>query len=529
MSQYVVVGSGPSGIMCATALIERGQRVLMLDVGNRLEPSISTRLNHLINIAPEMWPRQEPSLFKSNYKVSRSGIPFKPIYGSYYPYAMARIEQLKQTTTNCWISEAQGGFSTVWGATVMPYDLSELSRWPVAAEDWRKAYTKIADTIGISARNDDLAENFPIYGSPRAHHRLSAQAEHLLAHWKRNRERLKGSGFLFGASRLAMNAETCRYSQHCHTGCAVQAIYSTTEQLERLKRSELFEYEPGWRVQAVRRYRGSISLIAESVDSGGLTTFSADRVFIGAGVIATTQIVAKSLDRDLDLNMLYHPYFMAPAVLFKGHRKVQEERSHALCQLFLELKDPEISANWVHMQVSTYNPIMRDELARKLKWFGPLARVGEATLLGRLAAVQGYLHSSVSDPIRLRWRDSLQLSAPDMHATHERIREVVETLILNSSRLGMFPLAPLVYMGKPGDGNHIGGVFPMAATPTELQTTATGELKALPGVHLVDASVLPSLPANTITLTVMANAYRIGETVAEKNKERTVSCATLLP
>jgi choline dehydrogenase-like flavoprotein len=29
-------------------------------------------------------------------------------------------------------------------------------------------------------------------------------------------------------------------------------------------------------------------------------------------------------------------------------------------------------------------------------------------------------------------------------------------------------------------------------------------------VHAVDATVLPSIPATTITLTVMANAHRIG-------------------
>ena len=29
-------------------------------------------------------------------------------------------------------------------------------------------------------------------------------------------------------------------------------------------------------------------------------------------------------------------------------------------------------------------------------------------------------------------------------------------------------------------------------------------------IHCIDASVLPSIPATTITLTIMANAYRIG-------------------
>jgi hypothetical protein len=34
-------------------------------------------------------------------------------------------------------------------------------------------------------------------------------------------------------------------------------------------------------------------------------------------------------------------------------------------------------------------------------------------------------------------------------------------------------------------------------------------------VHLVDASVLPSVPATTITLGVMANAHRIAATTCD--------------
>jgi choline dehydrogenase-like flavoprotein len=32
--------------------------------------------------------------------------------------------------------------------------------------------------------------------------------------------------------------------------------------------------------------------------------------------------------------------------------------------------------------------------------------------------------------------------------------------------------------------------------------------------HVVDSTIFPSIPAPTITLTVMANAYRIGQEVA---------------
>jgi choline dehydrogenase-like flavoprotein len=54
----------------------------------------------------------------------------------------------------------------------------------------------------------------------------------------------------------------------------------------------------------------------------------------------------------------------------------------------------------------------------------------------------------------------------------------------------------------------------MRAQPGSLETDVNGELSELRGVHVVDSSVLPSLPATTLTYTVMANADRIARAVA---------------
>ena len=50
----------------------------------------------------------------------------------------------------------------------------------------------------------------------------------------------------------------------------------------------------------------------------------------------------------------------------------------------------------------------------------------------------------------------------------------------------------------------------MSKSPREWQTNTMGQLKGMPAVHIVDASVLPDLPAHSITFIIMANAYRIG-------------------
>jgi choline dehydrogenase-like flavoprotein len=49
----------------------------------------------------------------------------------------------------------------------------------------------------------------------------------------------------------------------------------------------------------------------------------------------------------------------------------------------------------------------------------------------------------------------------------------------------------------------------MRAHPGPFEVDVLGRPHGFTRVHVVDASVFPSLPATTITLSVMANAHRI--------------------
>ena len=49
-----------------------------------------------------------------------------------------------------------------------------------------------------------------------------------------------------------------------------------------------------------------------------------------------------------------------------------------------------------------------------------------------------------------------------------------------------------------------------------IATTVLGELIRAPGLYVVDGAALPSLPASHPTLTIMANADRIGRALARR-------------
>ncbi len=75
--------------------------------------------------------------------------------------------------------------------------------------------------------------------------------------------------------------------------------------------------------------------------------------------------------------------------------------------------------------------------------------------------------------------------------------------------MDLLPLTPFARVGAPGSSFHCGGTFPMREHPRELETDVLGRPAGLRRVHLVDASVFPSIPATTITFSAMANAHRI--------------------
>ena len=71
-------------------------------------------------------------------------------------------------------------------------------------------------------------------------------------------------------------------------------------------------------------------------------------------------------------------------------------------------------------------------------------------------------------------------------------------------KLGLITFSRFLVLGLPGDGVHTGGWLVSSEKCDDL-----GSPIAQKGVHVIDSSVLPSIPDGPITFTIMANAVRI--------------------
>lgn len=521
----IVIGSGPSGIACTQSLLQKGETVLLIDGGIDLEEKTKQAVQKLSQQSPAEWPTETLQGFKSRFKTDAKGVQLKYIYGSDFPYqdVDTLIPREMREIGHLTPSLATGGFSNVWGAAMLPYTEKDIADWPLKVADLAPYYRQILSTIFYSAKEDDLAQIFPLYAESSAALNLSKQGELALNNLKKNAPALADKGFRFGHARLAVKArghstKDCAYCGLCLFGCPYDLIFAARHLLAKFRENPRFTHRQGVLIRKITESGGEVLLDGVDLRSGEAVALRAPRVFLGAGTVSSTKLLLNSLEiYDKPIDMKVSEYFLIPLLQWARAKNVTQEKLHTLAQLFLEVIDPQISDHIVHMQLYSYSELFRMTLERVYKLIGPLSKLVDSQFLGRLMVIQGYLHSAESSKIRivLPKENSLpmQLEGVKNSAARMRINKVVMKLLRLSGKTKMLPLLPMLQVGKPGEGRHAGGTFPMSLEKKEFSSDLAGRPAGFSNVHLIDSSNFPSVPAPTITLTAMANAARIVNTV----------------
>ena len=519
-----VVGSGPAGIAATAALLARGLPVTLLDAGGELEPEIESQVDRLRQSAPEGWPQQEVEALRGELRYNSEGTPLKLLFGSDYPYRdLDRHQRVTHRGADVYRAFAAGGLSTLWGASVLPYDEADLTGWPLRASDLHEHYRAVLEITGLAADHDELEALYPLYVEPTARLELSSQAAQMLARMRANATELREGRIFFGRSRLAIGAPRssavtgCVHCGMCLYGCPYGLIYSAEHTLRGWLASaspNAPRYLPGFVVQGLAERGGRVEIRATS-RTGETRFFDAPRVFLASGVFSTTRILLESAEAyDHPLSLCQSDHFLLPMLMTGPAADVTRERLHTLSQLCLSVRDPELTDHTVHLQLYTYNDYM-DRMARaRLGVLHPVLSPLVRPLLRRLVLLKGYLHSDESSRMRATLERSpsgatLHVEGLPEPEAARKIRRVAGALSRHASRLGARPLRPLLRVGLPGSGVHVGGSYPMTAEPGPYQTDRLGRPLGFERVHVVDSTVFPTVPAPTITLTIMANAHRI--------------------
>lgn len=518
----LVVGSGPAAIAATAALLERGESVTIVDAAGRVETDRQSAAMRLRNALPDEWDPRDVERIRGPLSLDHAGAPRKLVFGSDFLYRdVDRLEPVDADGVDLYRGLAEGGLSTLWGAAVLPYAAADLADWPIDFDHLRPHYEAVLGLTGLSAERDALDERYPLIVEPTANMPASRQARRLLERMSANAGALEARGIFFGKARLAVSeprgrASECVRCGLCLYGCPYGIVYSAQQSLEALLAgSSRLRYVPGQVVRRIVEKNGRVLVESESRAGEGSSTFEGSRVYLAAGAYASTAILLESLrafGRPVTLRQSDH--FLLPMLLHGRERGVAEERLHTLTQIFVEIANGWVAGRGVHLQVYTYNDFYSRLARRRLGPLFPLTRPLFDRVVDRLVLVKGYLHSEDSAAIEAELGPAPGLSVlrlrpvPNPRAQRS-VQAAVALLKQERWKIGASAVGFGLKIGRPGSGAHVGGSFPMSADPGEFESDRHGRPVPFERVHVVDAAVFPTVPAPTITLTVMANAHRI--------------------
>ncbi|HKO45925.1 MAG TPA: GMC oxidoreductase [Pyrinomonadaceae bacterium] len=518
-----IIGSGPAGVSCAAALVSKGLDVTMLDAGTTLEPERQKIVGQLAGQDHGDWDPIMLEHLKVHKKAGRGGVDLKYSYGSDFPYRESETYVQREFRNAAMLSSlARGGLSNVWGAAILPYVAQDITDWPITLEDLAPHYSAAISLMGLTAATDNLESRFPLYSNQYSKPLVSRQAAQLLQDLQACTDRLGSDGVIFGHSRLAVYAENrdhrqCATCGLCLYGCPYGLIYNSALTVEQLSKHPNFNYVDGVIVRKLEEAHGGVRVLGQSKVTGEKLVFDAARVFVAAGTLSSTKLILDSLEAyERTVTFKDSQYFMFPLLRYRGVPRVADEALHTLAQLFVEISDPNLCDKTIHLQIYSYNDLYKLAMLDSFGFFSPILKSPTNAFLNRFLLVQGYLHSDVSPTITAR------LQAPEGESPgkfilegsgNERGRAIIQkvTAKLNRNRncFKAIPLKPLMKIGLPGHGNHSGGSLPMRLKSSEFETDLAGRPYGFKKIHVVDSSVFPSIPATTITLSIMANAHRI--------------------
>lgn len=495
----IVVGSGPAGVAAARARLDLGQQVILLDGGKILEPEKAALRDALAN---------GKTGGRAAYMSAQSGAEPGQVrrFGSDFAMEPEGASFAEPGAVAVRASRAVGGLSNLWGTAVLPFADKDMLNWPVGAQDIRPHLRSVQSLLPISGRRDALMKDFPD-GLPDDPEPVppTDQAASILRRLDRAAATLEKRGITAGMARQAV-AAGCRECGLCLNGCPWGLMWSAAHALPELTATGRLDHRPGAAVHSVSQDATSVTCHLEDG-----STVTGDRLFLAAGVLETARILMQSgVAQTLTLREARHAFL--PSLLLRRNPALPDrEPLTTLPQIFMELDDPSVSPHYVHGQLYGWNEQYAQDLlrsyGRRLKGFGPLWPV----LARRLIVAQLFLHSDHWPGIQLNLAAGGLMSATVTgKATASQVMPMAAKAMARGMWSGgMMALTPALRLAGPGSSFHLGASLPMAAEAGRGQTDTLGRPEGQGLVHVVDATVLPAVPATTITFPVMGNAHRI--------------------
>lgn len=514
----VVIGSGLSSIGAIRALVKRGIKPTVLDVGNILEDNKKELIKNLSSQNPVNWNKKDrEALIKDNSICKeKSSIPKKLVFGSDFFYGKSNENaQVQSDGTMPPFSYSRGGLSAGWGAAILPPSKYDIEEWLIGKDEFHKYCKIVLEDLPYSSNDDGLSLSFPQMNNISNKLRLSSRATYILNKLKTN-VKLKKDDTVYGQARLLVNSNEdngCQYCGECMSGCVYKSIYKSDDDIVQLHNDGKINYIDNCLVD--KFIEKDEKVIVEYFDkNSNKQRKEFDKVFLGAGAVNSSRIILNSLEKfDTILKVKTRGGYVVPVFSFRK-LKIDWPSVNTQPSLFIEFRGDGLK-HWVHTQVSSDNELLLKMLGLRNKSKGFMTKIKEFIASHTYLLLVNY-HSEHSGTYELKLKENNIL-----HTKHKKASPQFKVLVASWWKLfkillkiGSIPVYPFAKLNS--GSYHVGGTMPMKENPKELETDKLGVVNGMKNVHVVDTSTFPSLPGTTIGLMMMANAYRIVDQIFKK-------------
>lgn len=457
----VVVGSGPAGAHAAYPLIKSGLHVAMIDGGlddlkQETKPSNSIDTNGKKTSHAFDLIKESSSIFEKTYDLLK---------------IKSNIEIVQ--------SLAKGGLSETWHGICDFFSENELKAIGLPPDEIKREYKEISKLIKLNFRTPlDL------------HSRL------LLAKAKSNTHR-----------------ENSIYR------VPLVFSYRTSSFIEELKRFKNFVYITNQLVYSVKEKRKHVEIQSFSIDKKEESITRASFLILAAGSINTTRIILRSFKLyNYKTSFLTKANYVVPCLHLASLGKKNDSKKSKFGQLVISSKESNRGVDSFFIQLYRLNPLF---LHKALQYIA-IPKIIALPLLSVLAPfvviadVRFPAFESKMTFCKLKKetgiRDTLEISLKETSEELIRHKKDYDKIKQQLWSLGLFPLRTIIGYTT----SHYAGGVSFKQTQGTLSVDKNGKLHKANKIYVADSSSWKILPAKPPTMTIMANAARVGKNVLKR-------------
>lgn len=456
----IIVGSGPAGVHAAYPLVKAGLKVAIIDGGldsrkqdNRLNAFLGTTFKETSNAYNLV--KKSSYVFNKTYQLLK---------------IRSKIEIIQ--------SLAKGGLAQHWHGICDFFSKEELERIGLPANEILKEYVEVSRLIRL---------------------KLNSSLDH-------------------NAKLLLKSALNNPFLKSTVYSVPIAFPYYTSSRIEYLKRFKNFTYIGNQLVYEVKDKKKYVEIQSFSIDKSIKLLTNAKFLILAAGSINTTRILMRSLNLfNYKTTFLTKSHYLTACVYTRALMKKNNSDKPSLGQLVISSQETNQGLDAFFVQLYKFNtraihkvlkyiPLPKFMAFPLLSFFSPSLMIADV----RFPAFESknkfcrlIKKSSGEDVLEIFFKESVQ----EIRNHKNEFIKITQQL----RSLGLFPIKTT----KDFTTSHYAGGVPYKSKKSKLSVDINGKLHQAKGIYIADAATWRALPAKAPTLTIMANASRVGKKVLE--------------